>query len=60
MLRTGFDAAARGMIDPAKITWVVVGDKAVVLPQLKDLGLPVEVVEGDGSSPAAKPAGAAK
>ena len=54
------DAAARGMIDPAKITWVVVGDKAVVLPQLKDLGLPVEVVEGDGSSPAAQPAGAAK
>ncbi|MGE4429333.1 MAG: M16 family metallopeptidase [Sphingobium sp.] len=56
------DSAARGMIDPAKMTWVVVGDKAVVLPQLKDLGLPVVVVEGDApATPSASaPAPAAK
>ncbi|MPT47594.1 MAG: insulinase family protein [Sphingobium sp.] len=39
------DNAARSMIDPAKLTWVVVGDKSVVLPQLQGLGLPVEVVQ---------------
>ncbi|MGK2911144.1 MAG: M16 family metallopeptidase [Sphingobium sp.] len=39
------DAAARKMIDPAKITWVVVGDKAVVMPQLQKLGIPITVVD---------------
>ncbi|MCB2014408.1 MAG: insulinase family protein [Sphingobium sp.] len=39
------DSAARQMIDPAKFTWVVVGDKSAVLPQLEGLGLPVETVE---------------
>tara|TARA_R110000782_G_scaffold167129_5_gene259165 strand:- start:17605 stop:20523 length:2919 start_codon:yes stop_codon:yes gene_type:complete len=43
------DAAARKMIDPAKFIWVVVGDKAMVLPQLEGLGLPVEIV---GQGPA--------
>ena len=38
------DQAARTAIDPARLTWVIVGDKAVVLPQLKALGLPVEVI----------------
>jgi predicted Zn-dependent peptidase len=37
------DAAARQVIDPAKIVWVVVGDAASVRPQLQSLGLPVEV-----------------
>lgn len=39
------DKAAREAIDPAKIIWVVVGDKDIVAPQLKGLGLPVEIVE---------------
>jgi predicted Zn-dependent peptidase len=41
------DEAARKVIDPAKIQWIVVGDKAQVLPQLEALKLPVTVVEGD-------------
>ncbi|CAN5288235.1 pitrilysin family protein [soil metagenome] len=45
------DAAARAVFDPAKFSWVVVGDKAVVLPQLKALGLPIRVIDS-----AAKPA----
>jgi zinc protease len=36
-------AAARQAIDPAKMVWIVVGDAAKVRPQLKALGLPVEV-----------------
>lgn len=36
-------AAARQYIDPGKLLWVIVGDRAVVEPQLKTLGLPVEV-----------------
>ena len=38
------DAAARAAIDPSKFVWVVVGDAAVVRPQLDALGLPVETV----------------
>jgi predicted Zn-dependent peptidase len=34
------DKAARAAIDPAKLTWVVVGDAAKVKPQLDKLGLP--------------------
>ena len=37
------DAAARAVIDPNRFVWVVVGDAAVVQPQLEALGLPVEV-----------------
>ncbi|WP_271299940.1 M16 family metallopeptidase [Sphingomonas sp. CV7422] len=37
-------AAAAQTIDPAKLTWIVVGDAAKVKPQLDSLGLPVEVV----------------
>jgi predicted Zn-dependent peptidase len=37
------DKAIRGVVDPAKFTWVVVGDAKVVRPQLDRLGLPVEV-----------------
>ena len=36
------DAAARAMIDPGKIVWIVVGDAARVRPQLEGLGLEVE------------------
>ena len=38
------DAAAKAAIDPAKITWVVIGDYTKVKPQLDTLGLPVEVL----------------
>ena len=48
------DAAARAVLDPAKLTWVVVGDRTVVLPQLKSLGLhgtaPDERMGPDGSN----------
>lgn len=44
------DDAARKDIDPAKLVWVVVGDKSVVVPQLKELGLPVKVVESSAAS----------
>jgi zinc protease len=39
------DAAARKAIDPAQLTWVVIGDAAKVKPQLDALGIPVEVVK---------------
>jgi ribose 5-phosphate isomerase len=45
------DAAVRRVIDPARLTFVVVGDAAVVKPQLDKLGLPVEVIT---APPAAK------
>ncbi len=42
------DEAARKVIDPARLIWVVVGDAAKVRPQLDQVGLPVEVVkQGD-------------
>lgn len=37
------DAAARTMIDPSKIVWVVVGDASRVRSQLEGLGLPLEL-----------------
>jgi len=39
------DTAARKMISPEKFTWIVVGDKDMVLPQLQELGLPIEISE---------------
>lgn len=48
MTAAGLDAAAKSAIDPGKLIWVVVGDRAKVEPQLKDLGLPVEVVPTPG------------
>jgi zinc protease len=39
------DAAAKAAIDPAKLTWVVIGDAAKVKPQLDALKIPVEVVK---------------
>jgi hypothetical protein len=44
------DAAAKAAIDPAKITWVVIGDAAKVKPQLDSLGIPVEVVTATPSA----------
>jgi len=38
-------AAAGQYLQPADLTWIVVGDRKVVEPQLKGLGLPVEVRE---------------
>ncbi|KFN49485.1 M16 family metallopeptidase [Arenimonas composti] len=37
------DAAARRLLDAEAFTWVVVGDAAVVRPQLEKLGLEIEV-----------------
>ena len=39
------DQTARQYIDADNFVWVVVGDAAVVRPQLERLGLPIEVVE---------------
>ncbi len=50
MTAAELDAAARANIDPAKISWVVVGDAAKVRSQLDKVGLPIEVVP----TPAAK------
>ena len=38
------NAAIQGALDPARMTWVVVGDASKVKPQLDTLGLPVEVM----------------
>ena len=47
MVPADLDAAARKVIDPSRLVWVVVGDAAKVRPQLDGLGLPVEVVKGE-------------
>jgi predicted Zn-dependent peptidase len=39
------DAAARQYLAPEGLTFVVVGERAVVEPQLADIGLPVEYVD---------------
>lgn len=44
------DAAARGILGGATFSWVIVGDKAVVQPQLGSLGLPVHVVDSAGAA----------
>jgi zinc protease len=45
MTASAIDQAARKVIDPKKMVWVVVGDAAKVRPQLTGLGLPIEVVQ---------------
>jgi predicted Zn-dependent peptidase len=47
MAPVDLDAAARKMIAPKALVWVVVGDAAKVRPQLDGLGLPIEVVKGE-------------
>ncbi len=54
MDKATLDATARRYIDPNDFVWVVVGDAAVVRPQLDALGLPVEVVAPQ--APAQRPA----
>ena len=44
MTQQSLDQAARKVIDPSKLVWVIVGDAAKVRPQLTSLGIPVEVV----------------
>src|SRR5690606_32494228 len=39
------DEAVRGNLHADRFTWVVVGDRASVMPQLRALRIPVEVVE---------------
>jgi predicted Zn-dependent peptidase len=45
--------AGKQYIDANDIVWVVVGDAAKVRPQLRSLGLPVEVVYPNAAPPAA-------
>jgi zinc protease len=45
----------RAKLDPAKITWLVVGDAAKVKPQLETLGLPIEMVGDAANNNANKP-----
>jgi zinc protease len=42
MSASDMDAAARAALDPSRMVWVVVGDAAVVRPQLEGIGLEVE------------------
>jgi predicted Zn-dependent peptidase len=51
MTAADMDAAVRMAVNPSRLTFVVVGDAAVVKPQLDKLGLPVEVI---AAPPAAK------
>ena len=47
MTAADLDKAARAVIDPDKLLWVVVGDAAKVQPQLDVLKLPMETVRAD-------------
>jgi hypothetical protein len=40
----------RGAIDPDGFTWVVVGDKTRVLPQLEALKLPLTVIDAPATT----------
>ena len=39
------DTAARKVIDPKKLVWVIVGDASKIRSQLEPIGLPIEVVQ---------------
>jgi predicted Zn-dependent peptidase len=41
-------AAAKKAVKPSEMIWVVVGDRAVIEPKLKGLGLDLKVVDADG------------
>lgn len=43
-------AAANTLINPDKFVWVVVGDSAKIMPQLKELGMPVEALTFDATA----------
>lgn len=51
MTKESIDSAARKEIKPGDLTFVVVGDAAVVKPQLEALGLPIEMA-GEAAKPA--------
>ena len=42
--------AANALINPDKFVWVVVGDSAKIMPQLKELGMPVETLSFDATA----------
>jgi zinc protease len=48
------DDAAKRWLQPQGLTFVIVGDRKVIEPQLKDVGLPVEYVEAAAPAVAAK------
>jgi predicted Zn-dependent peptidase len=50
MTAAGLDAAARAALDPAKLTWVIVGDATTVKPQLAKTGLTVEMLPAPPSN----------
>ncbi len=50
MTREGMDSAIRGVLQPDKMLWVVVGDAKIVRPQLEKLGLPVELMPQAGGN----------
>ncbi len=43
-------AAARKAVKPSEMIWVIVGDRAVIEPNLKGLGLDLKVVDADGKA----------
>ncbi|MEQ1509846.1 MAG: pitrilysin family protein [Sphingopyxis sp.] len=45
MTAAQMDAAIRAQVDPSRFVYIVVGDAAIVRPQLDALGLPVEEVD---------------
>ncbi len=45
MTTAELDQAARRVLDPSKLIWVVVGDAAKIRPQLDKLGMPIEVMK---------------
>ncbi|MFM6853710.1 MAG: hypothetical protein ACKOUM_06485, partial [Sphingopyxis sp.] len=45
MTAQDMDSAIRAQVDPARFVYIVVGDAAIVRPQLDGLGLPVETVD---------------
>jgi zinc protease len=45
MTISSLDTAARKVIDPKKLVWVIVGDASKIRSQLEPIGLPIEVVQ---------------
>ena len=48
------DQAIRGVVDPSKMLWVVVGDAKIVRPQLEKLGMPIETMTVDAAAKGGK------
>jgi zinc protease len=46
----GVSAAAREVLYPDRLVWVVVGDRSVIEPGIRELGLgPIQIIDGDGN-----------